>query len=84
MSTANVVIEWYIEYVDNSPEKLQREAEKEKLAKHRKDDAERELATMQAMVERGKIRAEKKVWAKTPLAFKNLFWKWWNKWCNES
>jgi len=52
--------QWYIEYVDNSPERLQREAEKEKLAKHRKDDAERELATMQAMVERGKIRAEKK------------------------
>jgi len=40
--------QWYIEYVDNSPETLQRNAEKEKLAKHRKDDAEREAATIQA------------------------------------
>ena len=34
--------QWYLEYIDNSPEKLERDAEKAKLAKSRKDDAERE------------------------------------------
>lgn len=52
--------QWYLEYVDNSPETLARKAEKEKLAKSRKDDAEREQFAIAAMVERGKARAEKK------------------------
>jgi len=52
--------QWYVEYVDNSPETLARKAEKEKLAKSRKDDAEREQFAIAAMVERGKARAEKK------------------------
>lgn len=52
--------QWYIEYVDNSPETLQRNAEKEKLAKSRKDDAEREAAIIQSMVERGKMKELKK------------------------
>ena len=34
--------QWYLEYIDNSPEKLERDAEKAKLAKSRKDDAERD------------------------------------------
>ena len=52
--------QWYIEYIDNSAETLQRKMEQEKLAKSRKDDHEREQMDIAAMVERGKERAKKK------------------------
>ncbi len=57
--------QWFLEYVDNSPETLQRKAEQEKLKKARKDDMERQQDAIAEMVERGKQREIEKGLLKT-------------------
>jgi len=57
--------QWFLEYVDNSPETLQRKAEQEKLKKARKDDMERQQDAIAEMVERGKQREVEKGLVKT-------------------
>lgn len=52
--------QWFLEYVDNSPETLQRKAEQEKLKKARKDDIERQQDAIAVMIERGKQREVEK------------------------
>ena len=52
--------QWFLEYVDNSPETLQRKAEQEKLKKARKDDMERQQDAIAQMIERGKQREVEK------------------------
>lgn len=64
--------QWYLEYVDNSPETLQRKAEVEKLKKSRKDDAERETVNIQDMINKGKDRADKKGLEKEETTFTEL------------
>ena len=64
--------QWYVEYIDNSPETLQRKAEQEKLAKSRKDDSERETIAIKEMIEKGKEREIKKGLKKEETTFTEL------------
>jgi len=64
--------QWYMEYIDNSPETLQRKADEDKLAKSRKDDNERETVAIQAMIEKGKEREFKKGLGREETTFTEL------------
>lgn len=61
-----------MEYIDNSPETLQRKADEDKLAKSRKDDNERETVAIQAMIEKGKEREFKKGLGREETTFTEL------------